>query len=148
MHFLQISEELRQDIASFIDCDWASEDECKATIKTCFEEHNYLLDPHTAVGLNVAEKRKAQTARKLLLSATAHYSKFGQDVLLALGINPKSDTPGEVFKQLEELDVEPEMNESLKNAIQKPEIHTEVCPKDLNAVKEKIEYFLMELTAN
>ncbi len=134
-------------MATVIEPGWASEAECKTTIKTCFEQNNYLLDPHTAVALNVALKR-SPSARKVLLSSTAHYSKFGKDVLLALGKEPISDSPCELFKQLEELKIKPVMNESLKNAMGKQEIHNDVCSKDLNAVKEKIENFLMDLTAS
>ena len=142
---MQISEELRQKIVNFIEAGWASEIECKTTLKRCFEENGYLLDPHTAVGLNVALKRSPKSPRKLLLSSTAHHSKFGKDVLLALGIKPKSDSPCKLFQQLEELKVKPVMHESLKNVIEKWEIQIDVCSKDLNAIKEKIETVLMQL---
>jgi threonine synthase len=134
-------------MATFIEPGWASEAECKTTIKTCFDQNNYLLDPHTAVGLNVALKRPP-SARKLLLSSTAHYSKFGKDVLLALGTKPISDSPCELFKQLEGLKIEPVVNESLKNAMRKQEIQNDVCSNDLNAVKENIEIFLKELKSS
>ena len=134
-------------MATFIEPGWASEAECKTTIKTCFDQNNYLLDPHTAVSLNVAIKRPP-SARKLLLSSTAHYSKFGKDVLLALGTKPISDSPCELFKQLEGLKIEPVVNESLKNAMRKQEIQNDVCSNDLNAVKEKIEIFLKELKSS
>lgn len=145
--YLQISEELRQKIAGFIETGWTSDAECKTTIKTCFEESNYVLDPHTAVGLNVIRKR-APFTRKVLLSGTAHYSKFGKDVLLALGLKPNSESPCEVFKQLEKLNVKPAMNKRLQSAMGKQEIHNDVCMKDLNAVKQKIENFLNELTSS
>ena len=131
-----------------MDSDWTSEDECKTTIKSCFEENNYLLDPHTAVGLNVARKRATKPARKLLLTATAHYGKFGRDVLLAVGKTPNSETPCGVFKQLEGLNAEPEMNESLRNAMEKPDAHYNVCAKDLHVVKQEIEDFLMNVYNN
>ena len=128
-----------------IESDWASEAECKKTIKTCFEQNHYLLDPHTAVALNVALKRTPKSARKLLVTSTAHYSKFGNDVLLALGMEPTSESPCEVLKQLEELKAEPVMNQSLKNAIGKQEIQNNVCSRDMNALKQKVENFLKEL---
>ena len=131
-----------------IESDWASEAECKKTLKTCFEQNNYLLDPHTAVALNVALKRTPKSARKLLVTSTAHYSKFGNDVLLALGMEPTSESPCEVLKQMGELKAEPVMNQSLKNAIGKQEIQNNVCSRDMNALKQKVENFLKELKSN
>ena len=133
-------------MANFIVCGWTSEAECEAMIKTCYEQNEYLLDPHTAVGLNVALKRSA-SARKLLLSSTAHYSKFATHVLLALGKKPNSDSPRELFEQLEELYNTPVMHECLKNAMRRQEINNYVCLNDMNAVKDEIENFLMNLTA-
>ena len=63
-------------------------------------------------------------------------------------MEPTSKSPCEVFKQLEELETEPVMNESLKNAVGKQEIQNNVCSKNMDALKEKIENFLKELKNN
>ena len=55
-----------------------------ATIKTYWEQHHYLLDPHTAVGVAVAEKFKSDAAPMICL-ATAHPAKFGDAITRATG---------------------------------------------------------------
>jgi len=55
-----------------------------ATIKTYWEKHCYLLDPHTAVGVAVAEKMKSDSAPMICL-ATAHPAKFSDAIIRAIG---------------------------------------------------------------
>ena len=55
-----------------------------ATIKAYWEQHHYLLDPHTAVGIAVAEKFKSDAAPMICL-ATAHPAKFGDAIVRATG---------------------------------------------------------------
>ena len=38
--------------------EWSNEEECLKTIKSYFDDHNYLLDPHTAIAVNVVDKLK------------------------------------------------------------------------------------------
>jgi threonine synthase len=64
-----------------------SEDETLATIKQFYHEHNYLLDPHTAVGVNAAQKCRSENIPVVCL-ATAHPAKFGEAVLKAIGKTP------------------------------------------------------------
>ena len=68
-----------------------------------------------------------------------------KDVLLALGEKLTSESPNGLLKQLEELNTEPEMNYSLRDAMKNPEIHQHICARDVNAVKESIEDFLVKL---
>ena len=56
-----------------------SDDETTATIRRYFETHEYLVDPHTAVGLAVAERYRDPQVPLLSLS-TAHPAKF-EDVI-------------------------------------------------------------------
>jgi threonine synthase len=68
---------------------WAkavSESETKDTIKMVCEKYNYILDPHTAVGVCAADGRAGT-----ICLATAHPAKFGQAVTDATGQIP--DTP-------------------------------------------------------
>ena len=55
-----------------------------AVIKKYWEEHNYLLDPHTAVGVYVAEKI-AEDSTPVICLATAHPAKFKQAIIDATG---------------------------------------------------------------
>lgn len=62
--------------------DWVSNDDALATIKRVFDETGYLMDPHTAVAWEVAERTRDQNP--VLVVSTAHWAKFGTDVLKAL----------------------------------------------------------------
>lgn len=55
-----------------------------ATIRRYHEQHGYLLDPHTAVGVQVAEPHLAPDEPMICL-ATAHPAKFGAAIEQALG---------------------------------------------------------------
>ena len=55
-----------------------------STIKRYHREHHYLLDPHTAVGVNVAEQHMHKDEPMICL-ATAHPAKFPQAIHDAVG---------------------------------------------------------------
>ncbi len=55
-----------------------------ATIKKYHEQCGYVLDPHTAIGVYVAEQHHSDTAPTICL-ATAHPAKFTQAIINALG---------------------------------------------------------------
>ena len=55
-----------------------------AVIKRYYREHDYLLDPHTAVGVSVAEQHLCPDEPMICL-ATAHPAKFPQAIADALG---------------------------------------------------------------
>jgi len=54
------------------------------TIKTCYNEHDYLLDPHTAVGYRIAHDHLCDDEPMICL-ATAHPAKFGDAIKEAIG---------------------------------------------------------------
>jgi len=66
--------------------DWVSNDESLATIAGVYKEHGYLMDPHTAVAWEVAERLRGFDP--VLVVSTAHWAKFGADVLKALTRTP------------------------------------------------------------
>jgi len=65
----------------------ASEKQVAAAIKNQLENTGYLLDPHTAIGVHVAEKHEKSSTPMVTL-ATAHPAKFPLAVENACGINP------------------------------------------------------------
>jgi threonine synthase len=64
-----------------------TEAETLDTIRTFYKDHNYLLDPHTAVGVNAAQARTCNDIPVVCL-ATAHPAKFGAAVTKAIGKAP------------------------------------------------------------
>lgn len=68
---------------------------CLGTIHDVFEEHDYLLDPHTAVAWKVAEQQKG--GNPMLVASTANWAKFGSNVYRGLtGIAPDEPLPTDV----------------------------------------------------
>jgi len=55
-----------------------------ATIRNYWTKHHYLLDPHSAVGVHVAEQNLDDSSPMICL-ATAHPAKFGDAILQATG---------------------------------------------------------------
>ncbi len=62
--------------------DWVGNDESLQVIRRVWDERGYLLDPHTAVAWEVAERLRADNP--VLVVSTAHWAKFGADVYRAL----------------------------------------------------------------
>jgi threonine synthase len=67
----------------------ADEDEVAATIRTVKRETGNFVDPHTAVGIAVAEKETRDPAVPMVVLATAHAAKFPDAVEAACGTRPQ-----------------------------------------------------------
>jgi threonine synthase len=87
---------IQQDFASKS----VTEEETLDTIKTFYQDYNYLLDPHTAVGVHAARECSAAGIPVVCL-ATAHPAKFGGAVTKAIG-RPPELPPG--LKGLEDME--------------------------------------------
>ncbi len=66
----------------------ATQEEVNKTIARIYDNSNYLIDPHTAVAINIAEKLKDDKCQIISL-ATAHPAKFPDAVKNASGKTPK-----------------------------------------------------------
>jgi threonine synthase len=76
------------EIRSIFSAGRADEEETAATIRTVRKETGYLLDPHSAVGVAVAEKETRDPALPMIVLATAHPAKFPDAVAAACGVTP------------------------------------------------------------
>jgi threonine synthase len=75
--------------------DWVSNAESLEVIERVWREERYLLDPHTAVAWEVAERLRGDAP--VLVVSTAHWAKFGADVYKALTCTPyEAPLPPEV----------------------------------------------------
>src|SRR5262249_18232390 len=68
--------------------DRADENETAATIRTMLRETGHLIDPHTAVGIAVAEKETRDPSIPMVVLGTAHPAKFPDAVEAACGVRP------------------------------------------------------------
>lgn len=76
------------DMRALFVADRADEQEVAATIRTWMREAQYCLDPHTAVGLAVAEKETRASSVPMVVLSTAHPAKFPNAVKAACGVTP------------------------------------------------------------
>ncbi len=64
-----------------------NDEEILSIIRKFHQDHKYLLDPHSAVGVCAAEKIKIRTP--VICLACAHPAKFSMVIRKALGTEPK-----------------------------------------------------------
>jgi threonine synthase len=116
--------------------DYCSDEQTLVTIASIWKGYNYLLDPHTAVAVNVYEKYLMQTGDSncTVIASTASPFKFGSSVAQAL-LNPELISGKDEFSILEILSVETGVSipKSIKNLNQLPIKHKTVTTiKDMD----------------
>jgi threonine synthase len=75
-------------LRALFSADHADEQEVAATIRAWMREAEYCADPHTAVGLAVAEKETRDPSIPMVVLSTAHPAKFPDAVKAACGVDP------------------------------------------------------------
>jgi threonine synthase len=83
-----IASEPLTEIRSRFTADRADENETAATIRAVRKESGYLIDPHTAVAVAVAEKETRDRSVPMIVLSTAHPAKFPAAVEAACGVDP------------------------------------------------------------
>ena len=58
---------------------WCNQKDCKETIKEVWNQDKYMVDPHTAVAIKVSKEFKTSGGNPMLVTSTAHYSKFVEE---------------------------------------------------------------------
>ena len=87
--------------------DRVDDSETLAIISDFYDKHGLLIDPHTAVGIGVAQRHR-QPDEHVVSLATAHPAKFPDAVEKATGIRP--DLPphlADIFDRREDYAVLP-----------------------------------------
>jgi len=84
-----IGSQALKEMRALFTADRASEEECAATMRATVREAGYCVDPHTAIGLAVAEKETRDPAVPMIALSTAHPAKFPDAVEKATGTRPK-----------------------------------------------------------
>ena len=64
--------------------DRVSNEQTLETIKSCYQQTKYVLDPHSAVGITVAKRSLARSPIHHISLSTAHPAKFSEVVTTAL----------------------------------------------------------------
>ncbi|MCL2746039.1 MAG: threonine synthase [Coriobacteriia bacterium] len=77
---------IQQDFAA----DYVDNATSLSVIQDCWKRYHYLIEPHTAIALHAAEKHRGEgntnkdKANPMMIVSTAHWAKFGPNVLRGL----------------------------------------------------------------
>ncbi|HEX3442152.1 MAG TPA: threonine synthase [Pseudolabrys sp.] len=103
-----VSAHALEKMRALFSADRADEQESAATIRAWMREASYCADPHTAVGLAVAEKETRNPSVPMVVLSTAHPAKFPDAVKAACGIEPAlPDWLGGLYARTERVTVLP-----------------------------------------
>ncbi|KAJ5587711.1 threonine synthase [Penicillium hispanicum] len=82
--FGPVSQDILENGRLTFESDRVSNPQTLETIKSCYEQTKYVLDPHTAVGITVAQRSLARSPIHHISLSTAHPAKFSEVVTSAL----------------------------------------------------------------
>ncbi|XP_002933192.4 threonine synthase-like 1 [Xenopus tropicalis] len=151
--FVQLQNEghfqLRSNLVCLIQEDiiggWCSEKDCLEMIHSVYEATGYILDPHTAIAKVVADRVQDRTC-PVIISSTAHYSKFAPAILQALRIDSIKHSPLSQLHLLNSFHPLPPTHKALIEMLKKAESKTtHICLPDPNIVMENVERFIQNL---
>ncbi|HEV8078735.1 MAG TPA: threonine synthase [Marinobacter sp.] len=77
---------------SLFDSSAVSDKDTCDTIREVFQQNEYLLDPHTAIGVHAARSCRRDASIPMITLGTAHPAKF-PDAVAASGVNAKPELP-------------------------------------------------------
>ena len=120
---------------------YANINEVYEAIKYVYDNEQYLMDTHTAVGYVVLEKYRNETSdyRQALVASTASPYKFPRSICNALGIDISGKNDFEILNILSD-NTNTDIPNNLKNLDKKEILHKEICNKD--KMKESLLDFL------
>lgn len=138
-HYYQLQKELLGKLQQDLVADWCSEEDCLQAIHSVFNATGYILDTHTAVAKVVADRLQDKTC-PVIISSTAHYSKFAPAVLQALRIGEIKQTPLSQLHLLNSYNPLPPIHWGLLETLKKNENQSyQACAADMNVLMEHIE---------
>jgi len=132
-NFYELTNTELKKLQESFDADWCSGEEGKTYIKKIFEDHGYLMDPHTATCMKSYETC-SKPAIKSIIYSTAEWTKFSPVIANALTgeIDTKDIDALESISKVAQLDI-PTMIKELftkeiiqKTIIEKEEIEEEI----------------------
>jgi threonine synthase len=77
---------------SLFDSDAVGDQDTCDTIRDVFQQNEYLLDPHTAIGVRAARNCRRDASIPMITLGTAHPAKF-PDAIAESGVNAKPELP-------------------------------------------------------
>ncbi|KFW94467.1 Threonine synthase-like 1, partial [Phalacrocorax carbo] len=116
-----------------------AEEDCLAAIHSVYSTTGYILDTHTAVAKVVADRLQDRTC-PIIITSTAHYSKFAPAILRALRITEIKQNPLSQLHLLSSYSPLPPVHWGLLETLKKKgnEDH-QVCAADMSMLMSHIE---------
>jgi len=133
----EIDQQTKAKIQKLFSGHFSSESEAKSVIKSTYNNFNYLLDPHTAVGVDSLNKYRQQSGdqKTAVVASTANPYKFSRAVLESLKEQKITKDEYKIIADLEKL-TGTEIHRGLKGLENMKSRHQHSCDKD--SVKEKV----------
>ncbi|KAJ5991785.1 threonine synthase [Penicillium sp. IBT 35674x] len=97
--FGPVPEDIMANGRQTFESDRVSNSETAATIKSCYQQTKYILDPHTAVGITVSHRSIARSSAPHISLSTAHPAKFSEVVTMSLKDDPSFDFESQVLPE-------------------------------------------------
>ena len=97
----QVTDEILASIQADFYGGYCSNEDCKEAIASFYQSHQYVLDPHTAVGYKVMKDYQKQDPTPCVLLSTASPYKFPEAVEKAI-FDQESKDPFSCIRELEE----------------------------------------------
>lgn len=132
----EIPKALLAKIQALFDCGYVSDTETKEIIGQTYADKQVILDPHSAIGYDIADKA---SQRPMVSLATASPYKFSQDVLDAIGKTSQDEL--DAMHQLEKVCQNP-IPKGLAELETLPVLHKDVIAID--AMKENVAHTIEE----
>uniref|UniRef100_A0A8C8RV85 Threonine synthase like 1 n=1 Tax=Pelusios castaneus TaxID=367368 RepID=A0A8C8RV85_9SAUR len=137
-HF-QLQKDLLERLQQDLVAGWCSEEDCLAAIHSVYSTTGYILDTHTAVAKVVADRLQDRTC-PVIISSTAHYSKFAPAILRALRIAEINQNPLSQLHLLSSYSPLPPVHQGLLETLKKNEKQThQICAADVNDMMAHVE---------
>jgi len=140
---LTIPQKIFEKIKVLFYANYSTEKETKKTIKECFLKKKILIDPHTAVALNVYQKYKKEFLPKVpaIIASTAAWYKFPQAVYQAIFEKEEKDD-FKIINFFKNKIKDLKINQEILNLPKKPIRFKKVLPKNDEKIKDEIINFL------
>ncbi|XP_060104324.1 threonine synthase-like 1 [Heteronotia binoei] len=142
--YFQLQKEFLEKLQQDLVADWCSEEDCLDAIHSVYNSTGYILDPHTAIAKVVADRVQDKTC-PVIISSTAHYSKFAPAILQALRMGEIKQTPLSQLHLLNSYKPLPPVHRGLLETMEKNKQQShQVCAADMNVLMEHVEALIQK----
>ncbi len=138
--YFEVNDNIKWLLKQYFIAWYCSNEDSLGVIKKTLDETWVLIDPHTAVAKKVADD--VQDEIPVLISSTAHWSKFPQAVSKALGWNPEWKDIDTLFDEILKKASSATMHSKIIWIKEKKVLHKTVCDDDVNEVIKYLKEFI------